>query len=65
MGAMQCAFCTSGMIMSGVGLLRRNPNPTPAEIIRFMEGNICRCGTYPRIVAAIRQAAMGLKEAGK
>ena len=65
MGAMQCAFCTSGMILSGVGLLRRNPNPTQTEILRFMEGNICRCGTYPRIVAAISKAAKVLKEAGK
>jgi isoquinoline 1-oxidoreductase subunit alpha len=64
-GAMQCAYCTSGMIMSGVGLLRRNPNPTQTEIVRFMEGNICRCGTYPRIVAAINKAAKTLKEAGK
>ena len=64
-GAMQCAFCTSGMIISGVGLLRRNLNPTPAEIVRFMDGNICRCGTYPRIVAAISNAAKMLKEAAK
>jgi aerobic-type carbon monoxide dehydrogenase small subunit (CoxS/CutS family) len=62
-GAMQCAFCTSGMIMSGVGLLRRNPNPTPAEIKRYMEGNICRCGTHPRIVTAIANAAKVTSEA--
>jgi aerobic-type carbon monoxide dehydrogenase small subunit (CoxS/CutS family) len=55
--AMQCGYCTAGMIMSGVGLLKKTPNPTDAEILRAMEGNICRCGTYPRIVAAIRQAA--------
>jgi len=64
-GAMQCAFCTSGMIMSGVALLRRNPNPSRDEIIRFMEGNICRCGTYPRIVAAISAAAKIAKAKGK
>jgi len=64
-GAMQCAYCTSGMIMSGVGLLRHNPSPTPAEIIRFMEGNICRCGTHPRIVAAIGKAAKMLQESAK
>src|SRR5580704_1948202 len=64
-GAMQCAYCTSGMIMSGVGLLRRNPSPTPAEIVRLMEGNICRCGTYPRIVAAIGNAARMLQESAK
>ncbi len=55
--AMQCGYCTSGMIMSAAGLLRSNPNPTDAEIVRYMNGNICRCGTYPRIVAAVRQAA--------
>ena len=56
-GAMQCAYCTSGMIMSGVALLTRNPNPSEQEIVRAMDGNICRCGTYPRIIAAIRRAA--------
>jgi isoquinoline 1-oxidoreductase subunit alpha len=59
--AMQCGYCTAGMIMSGVGLLKKNPNPTDAEILRAMEGNVCRCGTYPRIVAAIRRAAGGDK----
>jgi aerobic-type carbon monoxide dehydrogenase small subunit (CoxS/CutS family) len=57
--AMQCGYCIPGMIMSGAGLLKKNPNPTETEIIRAMEGNICRCGTYPRIVAAIRRAANG------
>jgi aerobic-type carbon monoxide dehydrogenase small subunit (CoxS/CutS family) len=61
--AMQCGYCTAGMIMSGVGLLKKTPNPTDAEILRAMEGNICRCGTYLRIVAAIRQAANGDKTA--
>lgn len=61
--AMQCGYCTPGMIMSGVGLLKKTPNPTEAEILRAMEGNICRCGTYPRIVAAIQQAASGDKAA--
>jgi nicotinate dehydrogenase subunit A len=56
-GAMQCAYCTSGMIMSSVALLRKNPDPKESEIIDFMDGNICRCGTYPRIVHAIQQAA--------
>lgn len=56
-GAMQCAYCTSGMIMSGVVLLAKNPNPTDEEIVRFMDGNICRCGVYPRILDAIRRAA--------
>lgn len=57
LGAMQCGYCIPGMIMSGVGLLRKNPHPAEPEILRFMEGNLCRCGTYPRILAAIRLAA--------
>jgi len=56
-GAMQCGYCTSGMIMSAVALLKRNPAPTESDIISFMDGNICRCGTYPRIVSAIQRAA--------
>lgn len=55
-GAMQCAYCTSGMIMSGAALLARNPHPTDGEIVSFMDGNICRCGVYPRILDAIRRA---------
>jgi aerobic-type carbon monoxide dehydrogenase small subunit (CoxS/CutS family) len=57
--ALQCGYCTSGMIVSGAGLLKTNPHPSDAEILEFMEGNICRCGTYPRILAAIRRAAAG------
>jgi aerobic-type carbon monoxide dehydrogenase small subunit (CoxS/CutS family) len=56
-GAMQCGYCTPGMIMSGVALLHKNANPTRQEILEHMQGNICRCGTYPRIVAAIGRAA--------
>jgi nicotinate dehydrogenase subunit A len=56
-GALQCGYCTSGMIMSSVSLLRRNPEPKESEIIAFMDGNVCRCGTYPRIVSAIQKAA--------
>jgi len=55
--AFQCAYCTPGMIMSAVGLLASNPKPSHDEIVRGMNGNICRCGTYGRIVAAIRRAA--------
>jgi isoquinoline 1-oxidoreductase subunit alpha len=55
--ALQCGYCTPGMIMSAVAFLKSNPNPTEPEIARAMEGNICRCGTYPRIVAAIQRAA--------
>ena len=55
-GAMQCAYCTSGMIMSAVALLKKNPAPKENEIIDFMDGNVCRCGTYSRIVRAIQRA---------
>ncbi len=55
--AFQCGYCTSGMIMAGVALLDQIPNPTDADLVRHMDGNICRCGTYPRILAAMRQAA--------
>jgi aerobic-type carbon monoxide dehydrogenase small subunit (CoxS/CutS family) len=51
--AMQCAYCTSGMIMASVGLLSKNPRPSRDEIVKGMNGNICRCGTYQRIIAAI------------
>jgi len=57
LGAMQCAYCTSGMIMSAVALLHQSPNPQVSEIVDFMDGNVCRCGTYPRIVSAIQKAA--------
>jgi isoquinoline 1-oxidoreductase alpha subunit len=57
MGALQCGYCTPGMILSGVGLLNENPSPSREEVLRFMEGNICRCGVYPRILAAIQKAA--------
>ena len=61
-GAFQCAYCTSGMIMTAVAFLKNNSNPTEAEIVRAMNGNVCRCGTYPRIIAAVRRAAQTLKE---
>lgn len=57
--ALQCGYCTPGMIMAGVALLDRNPNPAEQEIVQALEGNICRCGTYPRIVQAVRLAAKG------
>src|SRR6185436_15974216 len=56
-GAFQCCYCASGMIMSGVALLAKNPNPTDSQIVQFMNGNICRCGGYGRIVDAIKLAA--------
>jgi aerobic-type carbon monoxide dehydrogenase small subunit (CoxS/CutS family) len=64
-GAFQCAFCTSGMIMSSVGLLQANPNPSQAEIVQFLQGNVCRCGTHPRIVDAVRHAAKMMQEHGR
>ena len=63
LGAFQCAYCTPGMIMAGVGLLASHPDPSESQIVEVMQGNICRCGTYPRIVAAIRRAA-SLKKGG-
>ena len=62
-GAMQCAYCTSGMIMSAVSLLNFKPNPSEKEIADYMQGNICRCGTQPRIVEAIRKAAAAMRGA--
>jgi aerobic-type carbon monoxide dehydrogenase small subunit (CoxS/CutS family) len=56
-GAFQCGYCTSGMIMSATSLLHEMHNPTEAQIVEAMNGNICRCGTYPRIVAAVKRAA--------
>jgi aerobic-type carbon monoxide dehydrogenase small subunit (CoxS/CutS family) len=64
-GAMQCGYCTPGMIMAGVALLGRNPAPTTQDVCRSLEGNICRCGTYARIVLAVRKAAKALKGGGK
>ena len=55
--ALQCGYCTPGMILGAVALLRRTPNPSEAEIVNGMNGHICRCGTYPRVVRAIRTAA--------
>jgi aerobic-type carbon monoxide dehydrogenase small subunit (CoxS/CutS family) len=63
--AMQCAYCTSGMIMTAVSLLHANPNPSAAEISHSMEGNICRCGTHPRILAAIQRAAKAMNKSIK
>jgi len=64
-GSMQCGYCTPGMIVSGAALLRKNPSPTREEIARGMQGNICRCGTYPRIVLAVEMAARRLREERK
>jgi aerobic-type carbon monoxide dehydrogenase small subunit (CoxS/CutS family) len=59
--ALQCGYCTPGMILSALALLTQQPHPNREEIVRSMNGNICRCGTYPRIVAAIEDAARVLQ----
>jgi aerobic-type carbon monoxide dehydrogenase small subunit (CoxS/CutS family) len=56
-GAMQCGYCTTGMIMTGVALLKKHPQPTRPQIVEAMNGNICRCGTYSRIIAALERAS--------
>lgn len=63
--AMQCAYCTSGMIMSAVALLKQNPAPNEGQIVDFMDGNVCRCGTYPRIVSAIQRASKNIAASAK
>jgi aerobic-type carbon monoxide dehydrogenase small subunit (CoxS/CutS family) len=57
LGAMQCGYCTSGMIVAGAALLAETPDPSDAQIVRAMQGNVCRCGTYTRVLAAVRKAA--------
>lgn len=59
--AFQCGYCTSGMIMAAVGLLKTNPNPSDQDIARLMDRSVCRCGTYPRIVKAVRLAASRMR----
>lgn len=59
--AFQCGYCTPGMVMATVGLLRTNPDPSAGDIARLMDRNVCRCGTFPRIVKAIQQAAVRMK----
>lgn len=60
--AMQCAYCTSGMILGAVAMLKASPNPSEAAIVEYMNGHICRCGAYQRITAAIQLAATRMKE---
>jgi carbon-monoxide dehydrogenase small subunit len=59
--ALQCGFCTPGMIMAGVALLQRTPSPSRPQIEHALEGNLCRCTGYVNIVAAVEQAAAGAK----
>ena len=63
-GAFQCGYCTSGMILSATSLLQRTGKPTEQQIVEAMDGNLCRCGTYPRIVAAIQRAAQSTPSKG-
>ncbi len=56
-GAFQCGYCTSGMVLAATALLAEKPHPSGDEIAVAMNGNMCRCGTYPRIVAAVRRAS--------
>ena len=63
-GAFQCCYCASGMILSGVALLAKNPHASDAEILRFMDGNICRCGGYRRIIQGIKLAASRIAKGG-
>ena len=57
LGVAQCGYCQGGQIMNATGLLKHNPAPQPQEIIDAMSGNLCRCGTYNRILAAVERAA--------
>jgi aerobic-type carbon monoxide dehydrogenase small subunit (CoxS/CutS family) len=60
-GAMQCGYCVTGMVIAGAALLAKNSHPTEAEILDHMQGNVCRCCAYPRIVAAIKRAAKAME----
>ena len=62
--AVQCGFCTPGQILAAIALLARNADPSEDEIRRAMSGNLCRCGTYPKIVRAVRDAARAMGGAG-
>jgi xanthine dehydrogenase YagT iron-sulfur-binding subunit len=63
--ATQCGFCTPGQLLAAAALLARRPNPTEDEVRRGMSGNLCRCGTYPRIVAAVVDAGRRMREGGR
>ena len=60
-GALQCGYCTPGMILASLALLRKNPQPGKQDIVRSLEGNVCRCGTYQRIALAVQRAAAAMK----
>jgi len=62
---LQCGFCTPGLLMSGLYLLRRNPDPTDKEIRRSIEGNLCRCTGYVNVVKSVRAAANSMRKGGE
>jgi aerobic-type carbon monoxide dehydrogenase small subunit (CoxS/CutS family) len=62
--AFQCGYCTPGMVMATIALLKQSPDPSGQDIARLMDRNVCRCGVYPRIVRAVRLAAQRMKPAG-
>jgi aerobic-type carbon monoxide dehydrogenase small subunit (CoxS/CutS family) len=62
--AAQCGFCTPGQLMAAAALLATNADPTDDEVVAAMSGNLCRCGTYPKIVRAVRRAAATLRTSG-
>lgn len=64
-GAIQCGFCTPGMVMTAIALLNRNPDPSEEEILAALEGNLCRCTGYKKIVEAVQLAARLLREEGE
>jgi nicotinate dehydrogenase subunit A len=59
--AFQCGYCTAGMVMATIGLLKRTPDPTEQDIAKIMDRNVCRCGTYPRIVEAVKLAGTRMR----
>lgn len=60
--AFQCSYCTSGMIVAAAAFLKTNPNPSEVQIAHALNGNVCRCGTHPRIIAAVQKAAKAMRE---
>jgi xanthine dehydrogenase YagT iron-sulfur-binding subunit len=60
--ALQCGYCTPGQVMAALALLERSPSPSEDEIVRWMSGNLCRCGTYPKIVRAVLAASRTMNE---
>lgn len=63
--AMQCGYCTPGMILTAYGLLRKNPRPTREDILRGLDDNLCRCGSHTRVIRAVEEAAGKMKGAGR